>query len=77
MKGFVHCPNSIEASKAGVELTNLTLEMRMTISRRKFCGALAAGLAVANANSVADDSKPKPLRVIAYNIYKCTGWPHD
>jgi endonuclease/exonuclease/phosphatase family metal-dependent hydrolase len=23
----------------------------------------------------ADDLKPKPLRVIAYNIYKCTGWP--
>jgi endonuclease/exonuclease/phosphatase family metal-dependent hydrolase len=23
----------------------------------------------------ADDPKPKPLRVIAYNIYKCTGWP--
>ena len=49
----------------------------MTISRRQFCGALGASLAVANADLFADDSKPKPLRVIAYNIYKCTGWPSD
>lgn len=49
----------------------------MTISRRQFCGALGASLAAANSNLFADDSKPKPLRVIAYNIYKCTGWPHQ
>ena len=47
----------------------------MPISRREFCGALGASLAVANASLFADDLKPKPLRVIAYNIYKCTGWP--
>lgn len=49
----------------------------MPISRRQFCGAVGASLAAANANLFADDSKPKPLRVIAYNIYKCTGWPSD
>ena len=49
----------------------------MPISRREFCGAVGASLAAANSNLFADDSKPKPLRVIAYNIYKCTGWPHQ
>ncbi len=49
----------------------------MTISRRKFCGVVGASLAAANSNLFADDSEPKPLRVIAYNIYKCTGWPSD
>ncbi|EMI20884.1 protein containing Endonuclease/exonuclease/phosphatase [Rhodopirellula maiorica SM1] len=47
----------------------------MAISRRKFCGTLAASLAVANASSYADDSTNTPLRVIAYNIYGLTGWP--
>src|SRR6056297_4008981 len=51
--------------------------MQMTISRRQFCGALGAGLASANSHLFADDPKPKPLRVIAYNIYNCTGWPND
>lgn len=49
----------------------------MQISRREFCGAVGANLAAANLNLFADDSEPKPLRVIAYNIYKCTGWPND
>ena len=49
----------------------------MTISRRQFCGALGAGLAVANTDLFADEQTTKPLRVIAYNIYKCTGWPND
>ncbi len=49
----------------------------MTISRRESCGAVGASLVAANSNLFADDSKPKPLRVIAYNIYKCTGWPHQ
>lgn len=49
----------------------------MPISRRQFCGALGAGLAVANGNLFADDPKPKPLRVIAYNIYALNGWPHE
>lgn len=49
----------------------------MPISRRQFCGALGAGLAVANGKLFADDPKPKPLRVIAYNIYALNGWPHE
>lgn len=49
----------------------------MPISRRQFCGALGAGLAVANGILFADDPKPKPLRVIAYNIYALNGWPHE
>ncbi|MFT5300503.1 MAG: endonuclease/exonuclease/phosphatase family metal-dependent hydrolase [Mariniblastus sp.] len=51
--------------------------MNMTISRRQFCGAMGTGLAVANTHLFADHSKPKPLRVIAYNIYGLTGWPKD
>ncbi len=47
----------------------------MTISRRQFCGALGASLVLANGNLLAEELRPKPLRVIAYNIYKCTGWP--
>ena len=49
----------------------------MTISRRQFCGAFGAGLAVADGKLFADDPKPKPLRVIAYNIYALNGWPHE
>jgi hypothetical protein len=44
----------------------------MTTTRRNFCGAmgvLGAGLALANADLFADDSMPRPLRVIAYNIF--------
>jgi len=51
--------------------------MSMTISRRQFCGALGASLAVVNGNLFADEPKPQPLRVIAYNIYGLTGWPHE
>lgn len=47
------------------------------ISRRQFCGALGASLAVANANAFADDSQPKTLRVIAYNVYGFIGWPQQ
>lgn len=49
----------------------------MPISRREFCGALGASLAVANAALFAHEQTTKPFRVIAYNIYKCTGWPHQ
>lgn len=71
------CRDSNEANADGVELARTTLEINMTISRRQFCGALGASLSAANANLFADETKPKPLRVIAYNIYKCTGWPND
>lgn len=49
----------------------------MTISRRQFCGAFGAGLTIANAGLLADEQKPKPLRVIAYNIYGLVGWPYQ
>ncbi|KLU06913.1 putative signal peptide protein [Rhodopirellula islandica] len=49
----------------------------MTISRRQFCGALGAGLAMSNADLFADPTPPKPLRVIAYNIYRLAGWPNQ
>jgi endonuclease/exonuclease/phosphatase family metal-dependent hydrolase len=48
----------------------------MPISRRQFCAAVGAGLA-ASTTAFADDQKSKPLRVIAYNVYGCTGWPRD
>ena len=49
----------------------------MEISRRRFCGVIGTGLAVAKANLFAVTSEPKPVRVIAYNIYGLTGWPRD
>ncbi|WP_417851417.1 endonuclease/exonuclease/phosphatase family protein [Thalassoglobus sp.] len=50
----------------------------MTISRRQFCAALgAAGLTTAALPTFASDKKIQPLRVIAYNVYACTGWPKD
>lgn len=50
----------------------------MTISRREFCAALgAASLSSAALPAFADDKKPLPLRVIAYNVYVCKGWPDD
>ena len=49
----------------------------MPISRRQFSAAVATSLSVTNADLFADDPKPKPLRVIAYNIFGCTGWPHQ
>ncbi|WP_286766058.1 MULTISPECIES: endonuclease/exonuclease/phosphatase family protein [Rhodopirellula] len=47
----------------------------MTLSRRCFCGAVGAGIASANLSLIANDQTSKPLRVVAYNIYKLTGWP--
>jgi len=50
----------------------------MTISRRQFCAALgAAGLSAATLPAFADDKKSQPLRVIAYNVYACKGWPDN
>lgn len=49
----------------------------MPISRRQFCAALAAGLSTAGTKILGAEKKPQPLRVIAYNIYKCTGWPSN
>src|SRR5690606_11976477 len=49
----------------------------MTISRRQFCAALgAAGLSAAALSAFGDD-KRRPLRVIAYNVYACKGWPDN
>lgn len=47
----------------------------MTISRRQFCAAVGTTIAAANPCLFAADNEPKPLRVIAYNIYGLTGWP--
>lgn len=49
----------------------------MTILRRHFCGALSAGFATAYTNLFAANTKLEPLRVIAYNVYGCTGWPSN
>lgn len=50
----------------------------MTISRRQFCTALgAAGLSAAALPVFADRKQPKTIRVIAYNVYACKGWPKD
>jgi hypothetical protein len=55
---------------------NRSSEMRMLVSRRQFSVTVAAGLASAG-TVFADDQKRTPLRVIAYNIFKLTGWPHQ
>ncbi|MCC9602890.1 endonuclease/exonuclease/phosphatase family protein [Stieleria sp. JC731] len=47
----------------------------MMISRRQFCAAVGTTIAAANPCLFAADKKPKPLSVIAYNIYGLTGWP--
>ena len=50
----------------------------MTISRRQFCSALgAAGLSTTAFPAFGNDKKQQPLRVIAYNVYACKGWPKD
>lgn len=50
----------------------------MTISRRQFSAALgAASLAATAIPAVAADKPSQPLRVIAYNVYACKGWPDD
>jgi len=48
----------------------------MPISRRQFGVTVAAGLTSAG-TILADDQKQTPLRVIAYNVFGCTGWPHQ
>ncbi|TWT35019.1 Endonuclease/Exonuclease/phosphatase family protein [Thalassoglobus neptunius] len=50
----------------------------MIISRRSFCSALgSASLLAAGVPLFAQTSNKRTLRVIAYNIYACKGWPAD
>lgn len=50
----------------------------MAITRRRFCSAVGAtGLSVLAAHAFADSKKRDPLRVIAYNVYACKGWPSE
>lgn len=54
----------------------------MTIDRRQFCTAMgAAGLSTmslsALAQEAAPEKRPESLRVIAYNVLVCRGWPSD
>lgn len=48
------------------------------ISRRRFLQRTGqAGLALAGTSLAFAEEAKKPLRVIAYNVYGCTGWPRD
>ncbi|MEZ6067168.1 MAG: endonuclease/exonuclease/phosphatase family protein [Planctomycetaceae bacterium] len=50
----------------------------MPITRRDFCAGLgAAGLSLTTLPLFAADQPRRPLRVIAYNVYVCKGWPDD
>lgn len=50
----------------------------MPITRRQFCSAVGtAGLSTFANTAFGDEEKSQPLRVIAYNVYGCTGWPKD
>ncbi len=49
----------------------------MPISRRQFCAVLGAGLSMAGTGVLAGEAKQKPLKVIAYNVFACTGWPKN
>lgn len=50
----------------------------MTISRRKFCAMLGgAGCSAFSLSARGDEDWSQPLRVIAYNVYVCKGWPDD
>lgn len=51
----------------------------MQISRRGFCGGLGAAWLAGSrpSTTAAADDQPFELRVIAYNILQCTGWPAE
>ncbi|QDT54464.1 Endonuclease/Exonuclease/phosphatase family protein [Caulifigura coniformis] len=51
----------------------------MNVSRRQFCAALGAAAVTTTASHslLADGPNVPPLRVIAYNVYVCKGWPDD
>lgn len=50
----------------------------MKITRRQFCSAVgAAGLPAITLPAFGNDKQQQPLRVIAYNVYACKGWPKD
>jgi len=50
----------------------------MNLSRRQFCTALgAAGISAATLPVFGKEGTPQSLRVIAYNVYVCKGWPDD
>ena len=52
----------------------------MSLSRRQFCsfvGAAGVGAALHKSAVWAADKHKSALRVIAYNVYDCTGWPKD
>jgi endonuclease/exonuclease/phosphatase family metal-dependent hydrolase len=51
--------------------------MIMPISRRQFSSVVGTVLSMAGTNAVAAEHKSKPLRVIAYNVYACAGWPSN
>jgi endonuclease/exonuclease/phosphatase family metal-dependent hydrolase len=50
-------------------------ETTMPISRRQFCSVV--GATTLGSNVFAADEKSASLRVIAYNIFGLTGWPHQ
>jgi len=53
----------------------------MKLTRRQFNASAASVLGIATSIAAppvsAADFNAMPLRVIAYNIFKCTGWPHQ
>jgi len=51
----------------------------MMLTRRRFCwfAGSVGGLAATVGLRAFGQSPKKQLRVIAYNVYKCTGWPHQ
>lgn len=51
----------------------------MVFSRRTFLSQTAASLLAATScpTAFAQGPKTRMLRVIAYNVYECTGWPKD
>jgi hypothetical protein len=49
----------------------------MPFSRRQFGAVVAAVLSTAGTNIFANDQRSKPLRVIAYTVFGCTGWPNN
>ena len=53
----------------------------LTRTRRQFCATLgaagAAGLWALVGSALAGDPAARTLRVIAYNVYACQGWPEN
>src|SRR5690554_1297209 len=74
-----NCKKSIMTNNQ--KKTNSQQSIQSTVSRREFLGKsviATTGMSLLGlASCFSGSKKEKELRVIAYNVYKCAGWPAD